>query len=295
MTAVHVAAAQYPIDAVTDWRAKLDAWFAEGARDADLLVFPEYGALELSALLPEAVRADPVAEIDALQAFWAPWREAHVAAARRHGVHILAASFPLRLDDSRVVNRALLVTPDGAVGHQDKLVMTRFEREEWCVTGGDGLRVFDTALGRLAVVICYDIEFPLIARAAVEAGADILLAPSCTDTAHGFHRVMVGARARALENQCFVVTAPTVGLAPWSRALDVNIGAAGIFAPPERGFPEDGVLALGRRDEAGWVRGTLDRAAVTLARTAGQVLNHRHWPEHLAVAATPPKVVSLLP
>lgn len=293
MKSVRVAAAQYPIDAVSDWAAKLEAWIAEGAQDADLLVFPEYAALELSATLPEAVRADPVAEIDALQALWQPWQDLHRACARRHGVHILAGSFPVRLPDGTVRNRALLVAPDGAMGFQDKLMMTRFEREEWLVSAGDALRVFDTALGRLAVTICYDVEFPLIARAAVEAGTDILLAPSCTDTAHGFHRVMVGARARALENQCFVITAPTVGEAPWSRALDVNVGAAGVFCPPERGFPEDGILALGRRDTPGWVRAALDRAALTLARTEGQVLNHRHWPEQAAIPA--PDVVSLMP
>lgn len=293
MTTVRAAAAQYPIEAVTDWAAKLEAWIAEGARDADLLVFPEYAALELSAAFPDAVRADPVAEIDALQALWQPWQDLHRAAARRHGVHILAGSFPLRLEDGTVRNRALLVAPDGGMGVQDKLVMTRFEREDWLISGGEALRVFDTALGRLAVTICYDVEFPLIARAAVEAGADILLAPSCTDTAHGFHRVMVGARARALENQCFVITAPTVGEAPWSRALDVNVGAAGIFAPPERGFPDDGILALGTREAPGWVRATLDRAAVAVARRQGQVLNHRHWPEQARVPA--PEVIPLKP
>lgn len=293
MKTVRVAAAQYPIDAVTDWAAKLESWIAEGARDADLIVFPEYAALELSATLPDAVRADPGAEIAALQALWEPWQALHRAAARRHGVHILAGSFPVRLADGTVRNRALLVAPDGAMGVQDKLIMTRFEREEWMITGGDGLRVFDTALGRLAVTLCYDVEFPLIARAAVEAGADILLAPSCTDTAAGFHRVMVGARARALENQCFVVTAPTVGEAPWSRALDVNIGAAGIFAPPERGFPDDGILALGQREAPGWVRATLDRSALAGARGQGQVLNHRHWPEQARLPA--PVVVPLTP
>lgn len=293
MSKIRVAAAQYPIEAVTDWAAKVEAWIAEGARGADLVVFPEYAALELSATFPAAVRADPAAEIDALQALWQPWQDLHRAAARRHGVHVVAASFPVRLADGTVRNRALLVAPDGAQGVQDKLVMTRFEREEWLVSGGDALRVFDTALGRLAITLCYDVEFPLIARAAVEAGADILLAPSCTDTAQGFHRVLVGARARALENQCFVVTSPTVGEAPWSRALDVNVGAAGIFAPPERGFPEDGILALGRREAPGWVRATLDRAAAAFARSHGQVLNHRHWPEQACLPA--PEVVPLKP
>lgn len=293
---IAVAAAQYPIEFVETfaaWRAKLARWVTEAAGGgAKLLVFPELGAMELSATLPEAVRRDARAEIDALQALWEPYQAAHREEAARHGVHILAASFPVRLEDGTVRNRAALVTPEGTCGIQDKLMMTRFEREDWILAGGDRLRVFDTTLGRLAVTICYDVEFPLIARAAVEAGADVLLAPSCTDTAHGFHRVAVGARARALENQCFVVTAPTVGKAPWSAAVDVNTGAAGVFAPPDRGFPEDGVLAVGERDRPGWITVTLDLDALAFARREGQVLNHAHWPEHVRLAG-PAEVVRL--
>jgi predicted amidohydrolase len=95
-------------------------------------------------------------------------------------------------------------------------------------------------------------------RAQVEAGAWLVLVPACTDSIHGFNRVRFSAQARALENQCFVAVAPTVGLAPWSAALDANHGAASVHGPVDRGFPEDGVLAAGGMDVPGWVFCTLD-------------------------------------
>ena len=135
--------------------------------------------------------------------------------------------------------------------------MTRFENEDWGIVAGDRLNVFVTPLGRLAVLICYDSEFPLLARAAVEAGAQVLLVPSCTETMRGYWRVRLGSQARALEGQCYAVHSPTVGEAAWSPAVDHNRGAAGIYGPPDRhaGFamPEDGVLAIG--EESGGAMG----------------------------------------
>ncbi|HEX4423489.1 MAG TPA: hypothetical protein VH165_36520 [Kofleriaceae bacterium] len=108
--------------------------------------------------------------------------------------------------------------------------------------------------------------------------------PSCTDTAAGYHRVRVACQARALENQCYVVQAPTVGVAPWSIAVDDNVGAAGVFAPPDRGLPDDGVVAIGAYSEPGWVVAELELDALARVRADGQVLGHRDWdrPAHLA-------------
>ena len=170
---------------------------------------------------------------------------------------------------------------------QDKLVMTRFEREQWGIAPGTNLRLFDTALGLIGVVICYDAEFPLIARALVEAGAEMLLVPSCTDTLHGYWRVRIGAQARALEGQCFAVQSPTVGTAEWSPAVDVNRGAAGVFGPPDRGMPEDGVIALGEVDAAQWVYAEIDTARVATLRTDGGVLNARDWRDQPGAAPLP--------
>jgi predicted amidohydrolase len=138
--------------------------------------------------------------------------------------------------------------------------------------------VFETTFGRIGIAICFDAEFPGLVRAQVEAGAWLILVPTCTDTLHGFHRVRVAAAARAMENQCFVCLAPTVGEADWCGALDRNRGYAAAFGPIDRGFPEDGELACGALDEAQSVFADLDRARLDAVRQTGAVRNHLAWP-----------------
>lgn len=294
MVSWRVAAAQYPIERLADWsadEAKLTRWVAEAAAGgAALAVFPEYGAMELASLDP-ATMGDLAGSIDSVSRLLPQVDALHARLAAEHGLHVLAASAPRRLPDGTVRNTARLFAPNGKHGAQDKRVMTRFEREQWGVSGGEGLTLFDTMLGRLAVLICYDSEFPLLARAAVEAGAEVLLVPSCTDTLHGYWRVRIGAQARALEGQCFAVQAPTVGEAPWSPAVDLNCGAAGVYGPPDRGCPEDGVLALGSEGAPGWVFADLDLALVAELRADGGVLNTRDWAEQPGAAPLPPVTV----
>jgi predicted amidohydrolase len=278
---VRVAAAQYDIGFFTDWTAyadKLSQWVGQAAAGgAQLLVFPEYGAMELVSLFTPAVRRDLAAQLEALQALRERFLALHTELAVQHRVHILAASFPVRVADGGYRNRAHLFGPGGGVGYQDKLQMTRFENEQWLIRGGDQLRVFDTALGRLGVAICYDAEFPLPVRRQVEAGAELILVPSCTDALAGYHRVRTGCLARALENQCYVIQAPTVGEAGWSEAVDVNVGAAAVYTPADRGFPDDGVLAVGPLNTPQWVFADLSAERIAAVRRDGQVLNHRDW------------------
>jgi predicted amidohydrolase len=184
----------------------------------------------------------------------------------------------MRAADGRVINRAPLITPEGLIAFQDKRAMTRFESERWGISQGADPNVFDTPWGRIGVSICYDIEFPKHARVQVMAGAWLILTPSCTDSLAGFNRVHFSARARALENQCYVAITPTVGEAPWSAALDVNRGRAGVFGPMDRGFPADGILAEGKMDAPGWVFCRLDPSLIEAVRREGAVLNHRDWP-----------------
>ncbi len=283
MSKFKLAAAQFPVFEPKDWAAfesTVTQWVAEAAaNDAELLVFPEYAAMSLPALFDARVRADLALQVSAMQDLCERYIELHRGLAQRHGVYLLAGSFPWRLDDGRVVNRAWFFAPDGRADFQDKQIMTRFEREHWHIDSHAGLKVFDTALGCVAVNICYDSEFPLLARAQAEAGAQLILVPSCTDTPAGYHRVRVGCQARALENQCLVVQAPLVGEAAWSPAVDVNVGAAGVFGPPDRGFPDSGVLALGKMDHAQWLYADIDLDVVDRVRREGQVFNFRHWGE----------------
>ena len=284
------AIAQYPVERLSSWdsyAAKLERWVSDAAgRGAKLAVFPEYGAMELAALDP-ATMGDLAGSLVSVAALMPQVDRLHTELAARFDMHILASSGPFRRADDTFVNRARLFAPGGKIGVQDKLIMTRFEREQWGVAAGGPLRVFDTALGRIGVLICYDSEFPLLARAQIEASAQLLLVPSCTDSLHGYWRVRLAAQARAMEGQCYALQAPLVGEADWSPAIDINRGAAGIFAPPDGAFPDDGIVALGELDAGQWLYGEIDLARVGALQADGSVLNMRHWAEQSGVDSLP--------
>jgi len=283
-----IAAAAYPLDWFESWadyETKIDEWVAEAAsHGADLLVFPEYGAMELASLGGKAVAADLEGALREVDRHRPAMEAMHARLAAHYGVHILAGSGPvydIAHAGDRPVNRASLFGPEGLIGHQDKAMMTRFEREDWNVVAGSGLQVFDTALGRIGVLICYDSEFPLLGRALAEAGVELLLVPSATETLAGFTRVRVGAMARALENQLVAVHAPLVGDAPWCAGMEANTGRASVYGPPDRGFPPTGIFAEGELGVPGWVYAEVDLANVADVRADGVVLNMKHWPEQL--------------
>lgn len=286
--AFRLATAQYDIGFLQDWpeyQAKAGRWVAEAAQaGAKLLLFPEYFSMELASLFPEAVYKSLSGQLEALQTVYPDFLALYQGLAQQHGVYILAGSYPVLQDDGNYRNRAWLFRPDGSSDYQDKLQMTRFENEQWLITAGDQIKLLDTEFGKIGVNICYDSEFPIIARKQVEAGADLILVPSCTDTVAGYWRVRIGCQARALENQCYVVQSPTVGLAPWSEAVDVNIGAAAVYTPVDYGYPDNGVLAIGELNQAQWVYADIDLSTIAKVRETGQVFNYRDWPKQFRCA-----------
>jgi predicted amidohydrolase len=276
-----VAAAAYPMDFLDSWQAyeeKLTRWVKEAAdAGADLLVFPEYGAMELATLAGRDVALDLEASLRAVSDRVPEADALHAQLAQAFGVHILAASAPVFDPDlgDRPVNRARFFAPNGDMGHQDKQIMTRFEREEWGVVAGGPLQMFDTGLGRIGILICYDSEFPLLGRAMAEA--DLILVPSCTEALTGYSRVRIGSMARALENQCVTIMSSTVGACDWSEAVDMNTGMGGVFGPPDTGFPATGVIAEGALNQPGWTYAEVDLDRIAHVRADGVVLNRRHW------------------
>jgi len=295
-----IAACQYPVSyqsSWTDYEVKLEGWVRNAASSgADLLVFPEYAPMELASLFPLEVQRDVRLQLPALQDLLEDYIALHKRLTLEHGVYIVAGSYPVRVSSGEVpiyVNRAYFFAPSGAFDFQDKLIMTRFEREDWGVSSGVGLKVFHTPHGVLGILICYDCEFPHLSRRLVEAGADLILVPSCTDTLTGYHRVQVGGRARALENQCFTVQAPLIGTSDWCETIDVCLGAAGIYTPIDAGYPDDGVLARGELNTPGWVYADLELSGLQDTRDSGQVLNYRHWTEGEAHSLGPLEQVRL--
>ncbi|MGK7752181.1 MULTISPECIES: carbon-nitrogen hydrolase family protein [unclassified Roseovarius] len=278
-----IATAAYPLDELDSWQAyadKIEAWVAEAAgRGAKLLVFPEYAAMELAPLAGRAVTAELEPSLRAVSERMPEADALHSRLAGQYGVHILGGSAPVYDDalGARPVNRAVFFAPGGDKGVVDKQIMTRWEREPMGCVGGGPLKVFDTDLGRIGVLICYDSEFPLLGRAMRDV--DVLLVPSCTDTLAGYWRVRIGAMARALEQQCVSAMSSLVGPADWCEVCDVNTGAGGAFGPPDVGFPPTGVLAEGVLDAPGWTYAEADLEKIAQVRADGGVLNRTHWAE----------------
>ena len=251
---------------------------AQGARIA---VLPEYLSLELAATFDAATRGDLRASLAALQRHHRDWLEMFGRLARDNGIVVAAGSFLLDVGAGRHRNRTYVFAPDGRRDFQDKLQLTGFEKNAGIIEVGDALKVFEHDGLRFGVAVCYDAEFPLPVRAQCEAGARLLLVPSCTDTAAGATRVRVGCLARALENRCFVAQAVTAGEAAWSPALDVNTGEAALYAPMDAGLPDDGVVAQTRGEQA-WAIADLDFDALEASRMRAQVANDRDWPGQAA-------------
>jgi predicted amidohydrolase len=277
---LHVASAQYPIGqpkSLGEWEEKIALWVKTGAATgAELLIFPEYAAIEQAACFGAEVYSDLKITLTKVAELAASRVALHADLAKRHKVHILVGSGPVLKSGGRFVNAAQLVAPDGAIGEQEKLVMTPFERD-WGISAGGPVRVFKTRIGTFGIAICYDCEFPLLVRAMAEAGADVVLVPSCTERISGYHRVRTGCMARALENTIATVQSPTVGDAPWSPAIDFNAGAAGIYVPSEHDVSDDGVLAQGKINAAEWVTGKIDLVRLRRLRDTGEMRNYADW------------------
>jgi predicted amidohydrolase len=291
MTALTLAACQYKIDLIENWEGyvlhltRLVHQAVE--RGAKLVLLPEYAGLVLAGQLDAETRSNLHGSIAGIQPLIPAWVELCEELARTHNIVFQPGSAPVLDPDGQYRNRAFLFGPDGLIGHQDKIIMTRFEREQWGIAAGrDGLTAFDTPLGKLGILICYDNEFPMLAHTLAQKGVDLILAPSCTDTLAGAYRVRIGAQARALENQIAVLASPTAGTAPWSPALDENRGRAALYVPSDYGMPPNGIYAESESDEveeSHWLITQIDLETVRRLRTEGQVATRRDWPEQFGL------------
>lgn len=270
---IRVATLQYlirPVESFDQFAAQVTG-LVETAADykCRLVLFPEYFTLQLLTL--GDVRAPIREQVKRLAGFVPRYVELFRALAARHRLYVCAGTIPVAEGDD-IFNESFFFGPDGAHRVQPKLHMTRFEAEEWIVRPRNRLKLFDTALGKVAIAICYDVQFPEIARAAARRGAKILLVPSCTDDRQGMLRVRYCAQARAIENQMFVLTSHTVGSLPMVPAVSLNYGQAAILTPSDFPFARDGILAEGIPNQETMVIAELEMGSIQRARSSGTVL-----------------------
>lgn len=159
-----------------------------------------------------------------------------------YNINIITGSMP-EIQNNRLFNVGYLCKRDGSIERYEKLHATPDEVKVWGMDGGTKLKVFDTDCGKVGVLICYDVEFPELSRLLADEGMDILFVPFLTDTQNGYSRVKSCARARAIENECYVAIAGCVGNLPKVHNMDINYAQSMVFTPCDFAFPTEGIKA----------------------------------------------------
>jgi len=200
-------------------------------------------------LLPELFNAPLLAEFNHLSEpeairqvakYTEPIRERMVDLAIRYNINIVSGSMPL-LENGALLNVGYLVRRDGSWDRYEKIHVTPNETRYWGIRGGSALKVFDTDVARIGILICYDVEFPELPRLLAEQGMEILFVPFLTDTQNAYSRVRNCAMARAIENECYVAIAGSVGNLPKVKNMDIQFAQSLVITPCDFAFPTNGL------------------------------------------------------
>jgi predicted amidohydrolase/ribosomal protein S18 acetylase RimI-like enzyme len=251
---------EYFVDVCSDYRA-------------DFCVFPEMFTVALLAL--EKRKLSPEESINALSRHTPRFIEFMRGLAVSFNINIIGGSHPTKTDDGDIQNVAYVFLRDGSVHSQEKIHPTPNEKFWWGIKGGDEVRTIPTDCGPIGVLICYDAEFPELARKLADEGAGILFVPYATDDRTGHLRVRYCAHARAIENQVYVVTAGNVGNLPDVENMDVNYAESAIITPCDFPFARDGLAAVAAENVETIVVADVRLDDLTSARHSGTVRNLR--------------------
>lgn len=255
-----ISLVEYFVDVVADYKA-------------DFVVFPELITLQLLSI--EDQELSPIEAIEALTKYTPRYCEAMSDLAVRYNINIIGGSHPTRVANGRVENISYVFHRDGRIDEQAKIHPTPNEVYWWNIEGGDSLNVIDTDCGPIGVLICYDSEFPELARHLVNQGAEILFVPFCTDERQGYLRVRYCSQARAVENQVYVVMSGNVGNLPNVANMDIQYAQSCILTPCDFSFARDGIAADTTPNVETVAIADLRPEALRVARNSGTVQNLR--------------------
>jgi predicted amidohydrolase/GNAT superfamily N-acetyltransferase len=244
-TRVRIASMQYllrPITCFEDFATQVE-FFVRSAREyaAQFVVFPEYFSMQLLSYLREP---SPGRAVRRLAQLTPDYEKLFMRLAAENRLYIIAGTHPV-IQAGELFNAAHLFTPNGRVFRQKKVHLTQTEKGPYQMSRGHGFYLYHTEFGKIAILVCYDVEFPEAARVLAEAGAQIIFVPSCTDERQGFCRVRYCAQARAIENQIYVAMSCTVGNLPEVPYMATHYGQAAILTPSDYFFARDGIAAEG--------------------------------------------------
>jgi len=269
---VRIAAVQYPLRNINDWQGFEDqvrfTLKAAAEYKPNFVMLPEIFTSQLLSFMD--TENDMKGAVRRMDDYTPRYKELMATLAKKYGFYLIAGSHP-NMRDGLLYNTAFMFSPQGEMFMQDKIHRTRWEREKWDTSPGSELHLFQTEYGAIAILICYDIEFPELSRMVCEAGADILFVPSSTDDRQGYWRVRYCAHARAIENQVYVAMTSTVGnLAV--EGLGVHYGQACIMTPSDFPFARDGIAAEGVPNMEQVVVADVDLDALMQNRISGTTI-----------------------
>ncbi|MBC8069330.1 MAG: GNAT family N-acetyltransferase [Deltaproteobacteria bacterium] len=266
-----VAAVQYQMRTVPNFEAFAQQceFFVDAASEyrADFVVFPELLTNQLQALI---TAERPALTARRLDEFTERYVDAFTRMAIKHNVNIIGGSH-LTMEGEALYNIAYLFRRDGSVARQRKLHITPSELRWWGVTPGNELEVFDTDRGKVAILICYDVEFPELSRIAAAQGARILFVPFNTDIRSGYLRVRSCAHARCIENHVYAVLSGPVGNLPFVAGADIHYGQSCVLTPCDIPFARDGIAEEGTPNVETMVVCELDLDVLRRTRRSGAV------------------------
>ena len=239
-TTVRVGLVQWqmrPYASVDDLFEQVE-FFVDSVSDykSDFILFPEYFNAPLMARFNDLGEAQSIRK---MAQYTEEIRDRFRELAISYNINIITGSMPYLKDDS-LYNVGFLCRRDGSVDMYEKIHVTPDEQKCWGLSGGSHIQTFDTDCGKIGIVICYDVEFPELSRLMAEDGMQILFVPFMTDTQNAYSRVRVCAQARAIENECYVAIAGSVGNLPRVHNMDIQYAQSAVFTPCDFAFPNDG-------------------------------------------------------
>ena len=207
--------------------------------NSDFVLFPELFMAPLMADFNHQTEAEAIRN---LANFTEPLRDKFIDFAIAYNVNIITGSMPF-IKGGQLYNVGYLCRRDGSIERYCKIHVTPTEVDAWGIVGGNKLKVFDTDVGKIGILICYDVEFPELSRLLALQGMEILFVPFLTDTQNAFTRVKACAMARAIENECFVAIAGGIGNLPKVHNMDIQYAQSAVFTPADFAFPTNGIKA----------------------------------------------------
>lgn len=269
---VRIAAMQYLLRPITRFEefATQAEFFVRSAQEyhTHFVLFPEYFTMQLLSYLREA---SPARAVRRLAQLTPEYEALFKRLATQTGMYIIAGTHPI-IERGELFNAAHLFTPHGRIFRQKKVHLTQTEKGPYQMSRGHGFYVYHTDFGNIAILVCYDVEFPEAARVLAEGGAQIVFVPSCTDERQGFCRVRYCAQARASENQIYVAMAGTVGNLPEVPCMATHYGQAAVLTPSDYFFARDGIAAEGTVNQEQMVISDVDLNLLDEQRLNGTVL-----------------------